>query len=160
MTQQTALADVVREAIGDARADRAFGTPVVRDGVVVLPVARVGGGGGGGSGTGITAPAGAEARGRGASGDGSGGGSGSGSGGGMGMSATPLGVFVLKDGTVRWRPAVDVNRIIAGGQLVAVVALLVVRALGTARSTQRVHRGRWTVTRRRRAGFLARGTAR
>jgi uncharacterized spore protein YtfJ len=79
----------------------------------VLPVAKISGGGGGGGGTG-PAVEGQET---------------GGSGGGFGLTAKPLGVFVIKDGTVRWRPAIDVNKVILGGQLVAVTALLVVRAL-------------------------------
>jgi hypothetical protein len=35
------------------------------------------------------------------------------------------GVFVIRDGTASWRPAIDVNRIVLGGQLVAITALLV-----------------------------------
>ena len=36
-------------------------------------------------------------------------------------------MFVIRDGAVRWRPAVDVNRVILGGQLVAITALLTLR---------------------------------
>jgi hypothetical protein len=50
-------------------------------------------------------------------------------GGGLGLSAKPLGVFVVRDGRVSWRPAIDVNRVILGSQIVAVVALLVVRSI-------------------------------
>ena len=39
------------------------------------------------------------------------------------------GVYVFKDGDVRWRPAVDVNRIIMGAQLVAIVGLITLRTL-------------------------------
>ena len=86
-----------------------------QDGVTVLPVAKVGGGGGTGSG-----PENA----------------GGGTGGGLGLSAKPLGVYVIKDGKVSWRPAVDVNKIVLGGQLVMATALLVVRAIIKARSRQ------------------------
>jgi uncharacterized spore protein YtfJ len=82
----------------------------------VVPVAKVSGGGGGG---------GAE-----------GSGDSVGTGGGLGVSAKPLGVFVLKDGKVGWRPAVDINKVIIGAQIVAVVALFVVRALIKARAAQ------------------------
>ena len=54
--------------------------------------------------------------------------------GGFGITTTPVGVFVIQDGDVTWRPAVDVNKIIVGGQLVAVVALLTIRAIVKARS--------------------------
>jgi len=42
-----------------------------------------------------------------------------------GIKARPIGVFVVADGDVRWRPAIDVNRVILGGQMVAVTAILV-----------------------------------
>ncbi|MFI7547160.1 spore germination protein GerW family protein [Actinoplanes sp. NPDC049599] len=124
MTQTTHDTDVfagLREIVGQADAGRAFGTPVAQDGTIVLPVAKVGGGGGGGGGTGPAddkqAP--------------------TGTGGGFGMTAKALGVYVLRDGKVKWLPAVDVNRIVLGGQLVAVAALLVVRAVLQSRTAAR-----------------------
>jgi hypothetical protein len=47
-----------------------------------------------------------------------------GSGVGFGVSARPAGVFVVRDGDARWRPAVDVNRVVLGGQVVAIAAIL------------------------------------
>ena len=94
-----------------------FAEPITQDGLTVVPVARVSGGGGGGGGTG---PAGAGAE-------------GSGTGAGFGLSSRPVGAFIIKDGTVRWRPAVDINRIVLGGQIVAIVALLTIRAIVKAR---------------------------
>jgi hypothetical protein len=85
---------------------------------VVVPVAAVRGGGGGGHGEG---------------GGPDGSGSGSGSGGGFGLAAKPAGVYVIDGSNVSWRPAVDVNRIVLGGQIVAVVALLVLRSILRAR---------------------------
>ena len=38
---------------------------------------------------------------------------------------------------VRWVPAVDINRIVLGGQIVAIVGLLVVRAIIRARRARR-----------------------
>ena len=105
--------DVLRTAVDGARADRVFGDPIVENGVVVLPVAKVSGGGGGGGGTG---PVEADSQPGGA-------------GGGFGTSAKGLGVFVLKDGKIAWHPAIDVNRIVLGGQLVAITALLVLRGV-------------------------------
>jgi uncharacterized spore protein YtfJ len=96
---------------------RVFGEPFEKDGVTVIPVARIGGGAGGGDGEGPE-------------------GEGHGSGGGFGLGAKPAGVFVLSDGEVTWRPAVDVNRVILGGQLVGVVALLVVRSILRSRSNR------------------------
>jgi uncharacterized spore protein YtfJ len=94
---------------------RVFGEPFEKDGVTVIPAARVQGAVGGGGGE---AP------------DGKGGGTGTG----FAMNTKPFGVFVMKDGEVSWRPAVDVNRMILGGQIVAIVALLVVRTLMKARA--------------------------
>lgn len=100
-----------------ARVDRVFGEPTTLDGVTVIPVARIGGGGGAGSGKQEGERP------------------GEGSGGGFGLGATPAGVFVIKDGDVRWRPVIDVNKVILGGQMVAVIALLTVRAIVRARSS-------------------------
>jgi uncharacterized spore protein YtfJ len=91
-----------------------IGDPIQQDGVIVVPVAKIRSGAGGG--TGQDSP---EREGR---------------GGGFGITSTPVGVFVIKDGSVGWRPAVDVNRIILGSQIVAIVALLTIRAIVKARS--------------------------
>ena len=107
---EASVMETLREVIDSASADRVFGTPVSLDGLTVLPVAKVSGGGGGGAGN---TPDDTE---------------GGGTGGGMGVAAKPLGVFVIKNGQVGWRPAIDVNRVIVGGQIVAVVALLTIRA--------------------------------
>lgn len=90
---------------------RVFGDPIEKDGVTIIPVAKVRGGGGGGSGEGP------DGRGR-------------GWGGGFGVSATPAGVFLLRAGEVSWRPAVDANRAIL---IWAIVALLTIRALTSKR---------------------------
>lgn len=86
-------------------ARRVFGEPIERDGVILVPAARIGGGGGGG----IGAAAGRERP--------------EGSGLGFGLSARPAGAFVLDRGRLRWKPAIDVNRIILGGQLIVLAAL-------------------------------------
>lgn len=72
--------------------DKVFGEPVVRDDVTVVPVARVVVGGGGGGGR-------DEALGQ------------DGAGGGFGVLARPAGAFVIKDGTVRWHPVYDWERL-------------------------------------------------
>jgi uncharacterized spore protein YtfJ len=91
-----------------------FGEPYERDGILVVPVARIAGGGGGGGGSGPV-----EGR-----------GSGGGGGGGGGFEARPVGVYVIgRDGEVAWRPAVDVTRLAIGGQMVAIVTLLVLRGI-------------------------------
>lgn len=84
---------------------RVFGDPVQAGDVTLLPVAVVSGGGGGGS-------KGADQAGA-----------------GFGLSARPAGVFAVRNGEVHWRPAVNVNRAIIGGQLVGVVAIGVVGSL-------------------------------
>src|SRR5437899_13111653 len=93
----------VQAAITQARdaltVDRVFGQPYERNGVTLFPVATVRGGGGGGGG-----PTG---------------------GGGGGVEARPAGAFVITGNSVRWQPAVDVNRVLAFG----VVALLVLRSI-------------------------------
>jgi uncharacterized spore protein YtfJ len=102
--------------VDSARAAMVFGEPINRDGVTVIPVARVTAKGGGGG----TGPAqnGQTQRGR---------------GGGFNMSARPVGVFVVRDGAATWRPSVDINKIIVGGQIVAGLGILAVRSLLRAR---------------------------
>jgi len=115
----TELLDRIQEAEDAISVRRVFGEPVERDGVTVIPTARVAGGAGGGGGE---SPQ----------------GEGSGTGTGLGLSAKPVGVFVIADGAVTWRPAVDVNRVILGGQLVAIAALLLIRAVAKARARSAV----------------------
>ncbi len=109
------------EFINSARdamsARRVFGEPYEKDGVTIITAAKISGGGGGGSG-----------------GDAE---HGQGIGGGFGMNATPVGAYVIKDGKVTWVPAVDVNRVIFGGQLVVIVLLLTIR--GFMRRRMRAH---------------------
>ena len=94
----------VDEILGGARdaitVRRVFGEPIEQEGVTVVPVANVRGGGGGGGDT-----------------EGNGGG-------GFGVSASPAGVYVIADGQVRWRPAVNVNRMMLGWQLVSALGIL------------------------------------
>lgn len=112
------IRDLIPDVLGAADVHRVFGEPVERDGVTVVPVAAFRGGGGGGSGEG---PAGDDQP------------QGSGSGGGYGLTARPVGVYVIKDGEVRFQPSVDVARAILGGQIVAVIALLVFRSVARRR---------------------------
>ncbi|MDQ3690952.1 MAG: sporulation protein [Chloroflexota bacterium] len=48
---------------------------------------------------------------------------------GFGLSAKPAGAYVVREGKVSWEPAIDVNRIVLGGQIVAIAALLVLRSM-------------------------------
>ena len=81
-------------------ARRVFGDPIQADGTTIIPVAVLRGGGGGGRNDigGV----------------------------GFGVMARPAGVFAVRNGDITWRPAIDVNRIILGGQLVAITALLTI----------------------------------
>ena len=87
---------------------RVFGDPIEREGVLVVPVAKVMGGAGSGAGE-------------------------EGGGGGWGGAAAPAGVYVIDGQDVRWEPALDLNRIILGGQIALVVGLLVARSILRAR---------------------------
>jgi uncharacterized spore protein YtfJ len=109
--------DVIAQARDALTVKRVFGEPYERDGMTIIPAARIGGGAGAGGGEGSQAD-----------------GSGSGSGAGFGLSARPVGAFVVRDGELEWQPAIDVTRVILGGQLVAIVALLTVRAIVRARA--------------------------
>ena len=84
---------------------RVFGEPIERDGALFIPAAKVRGGGGGGG----------DSQGNGGSG--------------FGLTAKPAGMYVIRDGKASWQPALDVNRVILGGQIVAIVALLVLRSI-------------------------------
>jgi len=86
---------------------RVFGEPYEKDGATVIPAARLVGGGGGGSGQDELGQ--------------------SGNGGGFGLVARPAGAFVIRNGDVRWRPAIDPNTLVIA---VAVVfaASMVTRA--------------------------------
>lgn len=109
----------VNEVIAQARdtltVKRVFGDPYEKNGVTVIPAARVQGGAGGGGGEGPE-------------------GQGKGSGSGFGVNARPVGAFLIRGDEVTWRPAVDLNKVILGAQVVAVVALLTIRAIVKARS--------------------------
>lgn len=119
--------DLVRQAQEAITVRRVFGEPYQSDGLTIIPAASVRGGGGGGGGTDGSAEAGV---GQGAQGSGAG----------FGMTARPAGAYVIQGGEVRWRPAIDVNRIIAGGQVVAIVALLTLRAVAKARARRQPRR--------------------
>ena len=45
-------------------------------------------------------------------------------GGGFGLRARPVGAYVIKDGEVSWKPAIDVGRMLLGWQVVAGIAAL------------------------------------
>ena len=104
------ISELLTRATETARVQRVFGEPIEHGGALVIPVATVVSGAGGGSGTSPEQD-------------------GEGSGGGAGFVVRPTGMYVIRDGDVDWRPAVDVNRIVLGGQLVALAALLLLRSV-------------------------------
>jgi uncharacterized spore protein YtfJ len=98
------VADVFSKASDTITVRRVFADPIEQDGLTVIPAATISGGAGGGNGQ--------DANGQ------------EGQGGGFGVNARPAGAYVIKDGAVAWRPAVDPNRLAAVVGLVVVVYLL------------------------------------
>lgn len=88
---------------------RVFGEPYMSGDIMIIPVAKIMGGFGEGYGGGEaeTKPA-----------------AGEGGGSGFGVRAKPAGVYRIRDGEVEWRPAIDVNRIVLGGQIVLAIAAI------------------------------------
>jgi uncharacterized spore protein YtfJ len=112
------LLGVIREAM---TARTVYAEPYEKNGVTVIAAATVYGGGGGGTGlakaaAGLSRPvtgpdqAGTDS-----------------TGGGFGLLARPTGAFVIKDGDVRWRPAVDVHRLVGTIGAIVVAGLLATR---------------------------------
>ena len=102
----------LEELISGARdvvsAKRVYGDPYEKNGLTVIPAATVRGGGGGGGGR----------LGEGDDGE-------SGAGGGFGLMARPSGAWIIEDGRATWKPAIDVNRIVLGGQIIALTVVVV-----------------------------------
>jgi uncharacterized spore protein YtfJ len=107
---ETTVADNLRGTREAMSVRGVFGEAYELDGVTVIPVARVLGGGGGGGGEGTAADDQA----------------GNGFGTGFGLSAVPVGVYEVRDGTVEWRPAVDVARLAKGGQVLTGIVVVCV----------------------------------
>lgn len=89
-----------RETFG---ASMVYAEPYEHNGTTVIAAASMAGGGGGGTGRDKNGEV--------------------GEGGGFGLTAKPTGAYVVKDGNVRWEPAVDINRLIGTMGAVAVAAL-------------------------------------
>src|SRR5437870_11843110 len=100
--------DVVNEAKGAMRASEVFGTPHEKNGVTIIPAAKIAGAAGGG-GDQATPQAGGV---------------------GFGVSWPPVGALGITGRDVRRPPALDPNRHTLWGRLAAVVALLTARATG------------------------------
>jgi uncharacterized spore protein YtfJ len=97
------LNELLTRATDSLEARMVYTEPVEKDGLIVIAAARIAGGGGGGSGT--------DERGQ------------QGEGGGLGLTAKPAGAYIIKDGDVRWQPAVDVNQLVTTIGAVAIAAL-------------------------------------
>lgn len=91
-----------------------YGLPFERDGVAIIPAAKVRAGGGGGSG-------------RQPGGD-------TGVGGGGGIVATPIGAWVVRGDEVAWQPAVDVNRAFQAATALGLMTFLTIRMFVKRRS--------------------------
>src|SRR5256885_8885733 len=94
--------DVVNQTKAAMRASEVFGTPYEKNGVTIIPAARIAGGAGGGGDQREPQAGGV----------------------GFGVSAPPGGAFVIKGGEVSWQPPPHLDRVILIGQLVGTVAPL------------------------------------
>jgi len=93
---------------------RVYGDPIERDGILVIPAAKVAGGGGGGGDAEQNA------------------------GGGFGISAKPAGAWIIRDGQVEWEPAIDATRIATLGMVVAMMFLWTIRSVARSRAKARI----------------------
>lgn len=98
------LNEVLTTARDAVSARRVFAEPYTQDGTTVIAAARLSGGAGGGAGHDK---------------DGQ-----EGEGGGFGVQGRPAGAYVIKGDSVRWMPAVDVNRVVGVLGAVAIVFML------------------------------------
>lgn len=92
-------------------AKRVYSDPIQQDGITLITAAAVRGGGG------------RQRNGR----------KGQESGSGMGLGARPVGAYVIQGSTVKWKPALDMSRLIFRGQIIALTVLLVAGLLLTSR---------------------------
>ncbi|GAB3899560.1 hypothetical protein GCM10029964_085660 [Kibdelosporangium lantanae] len=112
------LDELLERATDSVDVKTVYAEPYEKDGVTVIAAARVAGGGGGGDGLDQN---------QGQQGEGAG----------VGFTARPVGAYILKDGELRWEPAVDVNRLVAVLGLVALGALfLATRLIKSQRTDQ------------------------
>ncbi len=111
----------VQELITSARdavsVKRVYGDPYEKNGLTVIPAATVRGGGGAGQGEKEPGE--------------------SGKGGGFGLTARPTGAWIIENDHVTWKPAIDVNRVVLGGQMIALTAILITGRVLFAHSRRR-----------------------
>ena len=92
---------------------KVYGDPIEKNGLTLIPAAKIRGGGGGGGDT-----------------EGNGGG-------GFGLTARPVGAYVIRGDQVTWEPALDITRTAMMGMLTGIVALLVMRSIAKAAFSRR-----------------------
>ena len=109
--------ELIAKTKDSLEAKKVYAEPYEKDGITVIAAATLSGGAGGGTGR--------DEKGQ------------EGEGGGFGLTAKPTGAFIIKDGKVRWEPAVDVNRLIATVGAVAVAALFVALRIVKAKEKHR-----------------------
>lgn len=97
------IEDLFTKARNSVEARMVYAEPVERNGLTVIPAAKVAAGGGGGNGR--------DRHGQ------------EGEGAGLGLTARPVGAYVIEAGKLRWEPAVDVNRLVAVAGTIVVAAL-------------------------------------
>jgi len=102
------IAEVLASAQNSLDVRRVYAEPFTQDGVTVIAAAAVAGGGGGGHGDDDT---------KGQRGEG----------GGFGVSARPVGAYVIKNGEVRWVPAVDVARVLSTATALTIASAFILR---------------------------------
>ncbi len=100
----------ILEKAQDAMSARSvYAEPYTEGGTTIIPVAAVRGGGGGGG----------DERANG--------------GGGFGLSARPVGAYVICDGAVQWRAAIDYERVAIAGLLVTGAAIVAIWSVAARR---------------------------
>jgi len=104
------LEELVAGASDTLTVRRVYGDPYETNGVTLIPAAAVKGGGGAGESEGGDSTPG-------------------GTGGGFGMAARPVGAYEIRGDDVSWVPAADTTRVILLSEVLAIVALLVLRSV-------------------------------
>jgi uncharacterized spore protein YtfJ len=112
------IEELVAKAKESLGIEAVYAQPYQKDGITVITAASITGGAGGGNGH--------DKQGQ------------EGEGGGFGMNARPTGAYVIKEGTVTWQPAVDVNRLLAIAGAIAVAVLLVASRMARLRTRARL----------------------
>lgn len=110
----TTYADVMSGVRDSITVRRVFGDPIEKQGTTIVPAASVMGGGGGGEG---------------------GEGEAQGAGTGFGVRARPVGAYIVRQGEVTWKPALDLVRIITASLLFVAVTTLMITGLMRRRMT-------------------------